>query len=105
MSLLSPGIPFFFFFLLIYIKMWEDEYDPTNPKFPCKVDRTAGSLAPNQQLNLINHNLNINFLPFGRGLRIPDRLDSLRTNSIHSYVSNFSFHARITVINGGETIY
>lgn len=65
-----------------YTMMWEDEYDPTDSKFPCKVDRTSGT--PDQQLNLINHNLNTNFLPFGRGLRIPDRLDTPRTNSVTS---------------------
>ena len=69
--------------------MWEDEYDPTNSKFPCAVDRTTGTLPPDQQLNLINHNLNTNFFPFGRGLRIPDRLDSPRTNGVHSYVEGF----------------
>ena len=66
--------------------MWEDEYDPDNSKFPCKVDRTAGPLLPSQQLNLANHNLNINLMPIGRGLRIPDRLNSPRTNSVNSYV-------------------
>jgi hypothetical protein len=67
--------------------MWEDEFDPTKPNFPCKVDRTAGSLSPDQKLNLINQNLNHDLLPFGNiGLKIPDRLDSPRTNSVHSYV-------------------
>jgi hypothetical protein len=69
--------------------MWEDEYDPDNSKFPCKVDRTSGPLVPSQQLNLINHNLNFNLMPIGRGIRIPDRLDSPRTNSIFSYVFLF----------------
>lgn len=68
--------------------MWEDEYDPADSKFPCAVDRTGGSLAPSQQLNLINHNLNLNILPFGRGLRIPARLDSPRTNSVNSILNH-----------------
>jgi len=67
-----------------FTMMWEDEYDPTDPKFPCKVDRTAGPLKPSQQLNLINQNLNLNIIPIGRGLRIPDRMDSPRTNSVYS---------------------
>jgi hypothetical protein len=71
-----------------FTMMWEDEYDPTNSKFPCAVDRTAGTLPPDQQLNLINHNLNTNFFPFGRGLRIPDRLDSPRTNGVHSIMTH-----------------
>ena len=69
--------------------MWEDEYDPTNSKFPCAFHRTAGTLPPDQQLNLINHNLNTSFFPFERGLRIPDHLDSPKTNSVHSYVEEF----------------
>jgi len=67
-----------------FTMMWEDEYDPTDSEFPCKVDRTAGSLSPSQQLNLMNHNLNVNLLPIGPGLRLPDRLASPRTNGIYS---------------------
>ena len=71
--------------------MWEDAYDPTDNKFPCKVDRSAGPLQPSQQLNLMNHNLNIDLMPIGRGIRIPDRLNSPRTNSVNSYVWTFLF--------------
>jgi len=85
--------------------MWEDEYDPTNPKFPCKVDRTAGPLEPSQQLNLINHNLNTNIIPIGRGLRIPDRLDSPRTNSFYSYVwFPFPFFSFMVHATGGGKV-
>jgi len=73
-----------------FTMMWEDEYDPTNSSFPCKVDRTSGPLSPSQQINLINHNLNIDLMPIGRGLRIPDRLNSPRTNSVYSITA----HAR-----------
>jgi len=71
-----------------FTMMWEDEYDPTDPEFPCKVDRTAPPLEASQQLTLINQNLNVNLIPFGRGLRLPDRLDSLRTNSIYSITAH-----------------
>jgi len=71
-----------------FTMMWEDEYDPTDSEFPCKVDRTAGSLSPSQQLNLMNHNLNVNIIPIGRGVRIPDRLVSPRTNSIYSIMAH-----------------
>jgi len=71
-----------------FTMMWEDEYDPTDPTFPCKVDRTAGPLSPSQQLNLANHNLNVDLFPIGRGLRIPDRLASPRTNSIYSIMAH-----------------
>ncbi|KIM43912.1 hypothetical protein M413DRAFT_442978 [Hebeloma cylindrosporum] len=76
-------------FILPQFKMlWEDKFDPTNNKFPCKVDRTAGPLAPSQQLNLINHNLNVNILPIGRGILIPDRLNSPKTNGVNAIVSH-----------------
>ena len=64
--------------------MWEDTFDPTNSKFPCKVDRTSGPLPPSQQLNLINHNLNVNILPIGHGILLADRLQSPRTNGAQS---------------------
>lgn len=74
------------FMLSEFEMVWEDRYDPTDITFPCKVDRTAGPLSPREQLNLINHNLNVNILPvFGEsGLLLPDRLNSPRTNSVDS---------------------
>lgn len=72
-------------FMLPEFKMlWEDSYDPTDIAFPCKVERTAGPLAPREQLNLINHNLNANLLPVvgERGFLLPDRLNTPRTNSL-----------------------
>lgn len=74
--------------------MWEDVFDPQDSKFPCKVDRTAAPLAPNQQLNLINHNLNANIFPIGRGILIPDRLNSPRTNGISSIIDHASHCSR-----------
>jgi len=71
-----------------FTMMWEDEYDPTNSEFPCKVDRTSGHLSPSQQLNLINQNLNVDLMPIGRGIRFPDRLNSPRTNSVHSITAH-----------------
>jgi len=84
------------FILPQFQMMWEDKYDPTDSKFPCSVDRTAGPLAPNQQLSLINHNLNTNILPIGRGVLIPDRLDSPRTNSIEAVERHSEHCARFT---------
>ncbi|EFI26548.1 hypothetical protein CC1G_15761 [Coprinopsis cinerea okayama7 len=67
--------------------MWEDPHNPTDASFPCKVDRTAGPLMPTQQLYLINHNLNIDLFPFTKsGFRLPDRLNSPRTNGLQSIV-------------------
>jgi len=73
-----------------FTMMWEDEYDPTNSAFPCKVDRTSGPLLPSQQLNLANQNLNIDLMPIGRGIRFPDRLNTPRTNSVHSIKAHAS---------------
>ncbi|PPQ64034.1 hypothetical protein CVT24_008847 [Panaeolus cyanescens] len=70
------------FILPQFQMMWEDVYDPTDPEFPCKVDRTAGPLAYDQQLNLMNHNLNVDV--FVGKILVPDRLNSPRTNSIDS---------------------
>jgi len=70
--------------------MWEDAYDPTNSSFPCKVDRTSGPLSPSQQLNLANHNLNIDLMPIGRGIRLPDRLNTPRYNSVYSIKAHAS---------------
>jgi len=67
-----------------FTMMWEDVYDPTDRNFPCKVDRTSGPLAPSQQLNLMNHNLNVDLMPIGPGLRLPARLESPRTNGVYS---------------------
>jgi len=71
-----------------FSSMWEDPYDPDNSDFVCRVDRTQGPLAPDQQLNLINHNLNINFLNVGHGLRIPNRSDAPVTNRISSIIEH-----------------
>jgi hypothetical protein len=68
--------------------MWEDKYDPVKATFPCSVDRTTGPFEPSQQLNLINHNLNVDLFPVGRGLRIPDRLRAPKTNSIVSILNH-----------------
>lgn len=79
-------------FMLPEFKMvWEDTYDPTDISFPCKVERTAGPLAPREQLNLINQNLNANLLPLvgERGFLVPDRLNSPRANSVDLWVFFF----------------
>jgi len=74
------------FILPEFQMLWEDKPDPTDISFPCKVDRTQGPLAPSRQLNLINHNLNANIFPIGRGILIPDRLNSPRTNGVDVWV-------------------
>lgn len=76
--------------------VWEDAYDPDDISFPCKVDRTSGPLAPSQQLYVINHNLNVNFMPIGRGIKLPDRLNSPRVNSIYS-IADHAHHCAALV--------
>jgi hypothetical protein len=44
-----------------------DEYNPTDPKFPCKVERSAGPLKPPSSST--NQNVNFNVIPIGHGLR------------------------------------
>lgn len=69
--------------------MWEDPYNPTDASFPCSVDRTQGPLPPTDQLNLINHNLNFDLLPFFHpGFKIPNRLYTPRSNGIPSIYSH-----------------
>jgi len=68
--------------------MWEDPHNPTDTSFPCNVDRTQGPLLPTDQLYLINHNLNVNILPIGWGLRLPARASSEATNNASSVVSH-----------------
>jgi hypothetical protein len=80
--------------------MWEDPYDPDNSDFVCRVDRTQGPLEPHQQLNLINHNLNINLLNIGHGFRIPNRSNAPITNRISSIIEHAGHCARF--VNGNN---
>ncbi|KNZ77622.1 hypothetical protein J132_04989 [Termitomyces sp. J132] len=77
------------YLLFISLQVFEDPFDPTDPTFPCQVDRISGPLSPADHENLINHNLNINILPIGDGVLISDRDDAPVTNSIDSWVFQF----------------
>jgi len=68
--------------------MWEDVYDPTDPEFPCSVDRVSSSVDPSQLLNLANHNLNFEIFPAKRGFRIPFFFKAPKTNSISSIMQH-----------------
>jgi len=70
--------------------MWEDPYDPDDSEFPCRVDRTQGPLKPNEQLNLVNHNLNHNLLNIGHGIRLPNRSSADVTNRATSIIEHAS---------------
>ncbi|TFK35682.1 PLC-like phosphodiesterase [Crucibulum laeve] len=75
------------FILPQFQMIWEDKYSSTDDKFPCKVDRTEKPLAPVDQLNMINHNLNLNIFPIGPVL-IPHRLVAPKTNSVNTIFSH-----------------
>ncbi|KAH0582278.1 hypothetical protein H2248_011916 [Termitomyces sp. 'cryptogamus'] len=76
------------FILPEFDMVFEDPFDPTDPTFPCQVDRISGPLSPADHENLINHNLNINILPIGDGVLISDRDDAPVTNSIDSIIAH-----------------
>jgi len=68
-------------FLLPEFQMvWEAPFSPTNPNFPCSIDRTWGPLSNDDHMYMINHNLNLNVVPFGGGLLLPDLVEIRRTN-------------------------
>ncbi|KAG6835514.1 hypothetical protein H0H93_000654 [Arthromyces matolae] len=76
------------FILPEFDMVFEDPFSPTNPKFPCAVDRISGSLPPADHENLINHNLNINIIPIGDGVLVSDPEDAPTTNSITSILAH-----------------
>ncbi|KAG6908102.1 hypothetical protein DXG01_006139 [Tephrocybe rancida] len=76
------------FILPQFDMVFEDPFSPTDPAFPCRVDRISGPLAPADHENLINHNLNTNVIPIGDGVLISDRADAPTTNSVASILAH-----------------
>ncbi|GLB38859.1 putative PLC-like phosphodiesterase [Lyophyllum shimeji] len=76
------------FILPEFQMIWEDPFSPTDPNFPCRIDRTSGPLSNDDHENLINHNLNTNIIPIGDGVLISDRADAPKTNSIDSILKH-----------------
>ena len=71
--------------------MWEDPFSPTNPAFPCRIDRTAGPLSNDDHLHLINHNLNVDIIPGDIGeVLISDFVNAKKTNSMSSILAHAS---------------
>ncbi|KAF9448750.1 PLC-like phosphodiesterase [Macrolepiota fuliginosa MF-IS2] len=76
-------------FILPEFKMvWEDTFSSTNSSFPCKVDRTEQPLQPTDQLNMINHNLNAQVIPFVPSVLLSDRLNAPKTNGMISILAH-----------------
>ncbi|KAJ2921364.1 hypothetical protein H1R20_g15730, partial [Candolleomyces eurysporus] len=77
------------FILPQFPMMWEDPFSPTDPNFPCKIDRTAGPLSNDDHLHLINHNLNRNIIPFGLGtVLVSDFVRAPQTNALSSIIAH-----------------
>ena len=63
--------------------IWETPYSVTDPTFPCKLDRIAGS--PEHHMYLINHSLNMAIkLPFASPIIVPNLFQASVTNGIES---------------------
>ncbi|KAF9003879.1 PLC-like phosphodiesterase [Cyathus striatus] len=76
--------------------VWEDPYSSTDDTFPCSVDRSTGTLKPEQKLNMINHNLNAMILP---GVLMSDVLNAHRINGVDSIVKHASGCAKFAAGN------
>ncbi|KAK0458190.1 PLC-like phosphodiesterase [Desarmillaria tabescens] len=68
--------------------LWEPPFSVTDSTFPCSVNRISGPLSTVDHLNMLNHNLNINIIPIGDGVLIPDFAAASKTNSLSSILAN-----------------
>ncbi|KAG7452901.1 PLC-like phosphodiesterase [Guyanagaster necrorhizus] len=76
------------FILSEFTMLWEPPFDSTDSSFPCSVNRISGPLSTEDHLNMLNHNLDINIIPIGDGVLIPDFAAASKTNSISSILAN-----------------
>ncbi|KIM43916.1 hypothetical protein M413DRAFT_68325 [Hebeloma cylindrosporum] len=76
------------FILPEFQMIWETPFTVTNSSFPCKVDRIHGPLATEDHTYMINHSLNVNIIPIGSGVIIPDRYNAATTNGIPSIMAH-----------------
>jgi len=67
-----------------FTNMWESTYSPTDPAFPCNVQRPPGLSLPDAQnrLYMANHNLNEEISLFGSSLLVPNTVEINQTNAI-----------------------
>jgi hypothetical protein len=80
------------FILPQFQMVWETPYSVTDPTFPCSVDRIAGEVSgpvpTERHMYMINHSLNQNILPIGKGIIIPDVGRAENTNSVRSILDH-----------------
>lgn len=76
------------FILSEFTMLWEPPFSVTDKTFPCSVNRIAGPLSTVDHLNMLNHNLNLDIIPIGDGVLIPDLADAPTTNSVNSILAN-----------------
>ncbi|PPQ64040.1 hypothetical protein CVT24_008853 [Panaeolus cyanescens] len=76
------------FILPEFQMIWETPFSVTDPTFPCRVDRIHGPLPVEDHTYMINHSLNVNILPSGGDVIIPDRMNAQRTNGMASILSH-----------------
>ncbi|PBK77755.1 PLC-like phosphodiesterase [Armillaria solidipes] len=76
------------FILSEFTMLWEPPFSVTDSTFPCSVNRISGPLSTVDHLNMLNHNLNLDIIPIGGGVLIPDLPDAPKTNSVNSILAN-----------------
>lgn len=67
-----------------FAQIWETPFSPTDPAFPCTVQRPPG-LPPqeaNEKMYMANHNLNLQFNFGSLSLLIPNTASLEQTNSV-----------------------
>ena len=66
-----------------FSQMWETPYSPTDPAFPCTIQRPPGlkDTEGKNWLYMANHNLNTNLTLLGFSLLVPNTVDINTTNS------------------------
>jgi hypothetical protein len=68
-----------------FSQMWETPFSPTDPSFPCNVDRPPklGNAAARRRLYMANHNLNVEVAIAGIDILIPNTASLNVTNSVN----------------------
>lgn len=67
--------------------MWETKFSPTDPSFPCTVDRSSNQTSNESKLFMANHNLNMELQVLGDQVLLPDRVNLSRTNAVSGFGS------------------
>ena len=65
--------------------MWETKFSPTDPNFPCTVDRPSNQITNEGKLYMANHNLNVELQVLGETVLLPDKVNLNRTNAASGF--------------------